>query len=156
MLFGFENGKVSKIFMKSYKTETQRKRLKNAYNNNSKIVYVDPIKEDVELVSISSIKKVLIFNTAQVSPKESRNSQGNQVMKSKNNSIMRKIKKVNQVSFQNIEYYRKNIPAIGNYLLSGDIILRLSHIEIILSFLQSFMQESYQFPQEIPAKNVRE
>ena len=142
--------------MKSYKTETQRKRLKNAYNNNSKIVYVDPIKEDVELVSISSIKKVLIFNTAQVSPKESRNSQGNQVMKSKNNSIMRKIKKVNQVSFQNIEYYRKNIPAIGNYLLSGDIILRLSHIEIILSFLQSFMQESYQFPQEIPAKNVRE
>jgi len=129
MLFGFENGKVSKIFMKSYKTETQRKRLKNAYNNNSKIVYVDPIKEDVELVSISSIKKVLIFNTAQVSPKESRNSQGNQVMKSKNNSIMRKIKKVNQVSFQNIEF---------------------------LSFLQSFMQESYQFPQEIPAKNVRE
>ena len=120
MLFGFENGKVAKIFMKSYETETQRKRLKNAYNSNSKLVFVDHIEEDVELVAISSIKKVLIFNTDQISPKESRNSQGNQVMKSKNNSIMRKIKKVNQVSFQNIEYYRKNIPAIGNYLLPGD------------------------------------
>ncbi|MFZ5517660.1 MAG: AAA domain-containing protein [Candidatus Zhuqueibacterota bacterium] len=120
MLFGFENGKVAKIFMKSYETETQRKRLKNAYNNNSKIVYIDHLKEDVELVAISSIKKILIFNTAHINPKESRNSQGNQVMKSKNNSIMQKIKKVNHVSFQNIDYYKKDIPAIGNYLLSGD------------------------------------
>jgi very-short-patch-repair endonuclease len=120
MLFGFENGKVAKIFIESYNTETQRKKLKNAYNNNSKLVFVDYVKEDVELVAISSIKKVLLFNTAQINPKESRTSQGNQVMRPKNDSIMQKIKKVNQVNFNNIEYYRKNVPATGNYLLPGD------------------------------------
>ncbi|MBD3342281.1 MAG: AAA family ATPase [Candidatus Lokiarchaeota archaeon] len=120
MLFGFENGKVAKIFMDSYKTETQRKRLKNAFNNNSKLVFIDYIKDDVELVAISSINKVLIFDTAQINPKGSKTSQGNQVMKPKNNSLMRRIKKANQVNFINIDYYKKNIPATGNYLLSGD------------------------------------
>ncbi|MBN2603266.1 MAG: AAA family ATPase [Candidatus Thermoplasmatota archaeon] len=120
MLFGFENGKVAKIFMESYKTETQRKRLKNAYNHNSRLVFIDYIENDVVLVAISSINKVVIFNTAQIIPKESRTCQGNQVMKPKNSSIMKSIKQLNQVRFKNIEYYRKNIPATGSYLKSGD------------------------------------
>ena len=120
MLFGFENGKVAKIYMHSYKTLTQRKRLKNAYNNNSKIVFIDYTETDIDLVVISSIYKVIVFNTNQISPKESKGSQGNQVIKSKNNSVMREIKKANQVTFENIEYYYKNIPAAGNYLLPQD------------------------------------
>ncbi|MFQ5750864.1 MAG: hypothetical protein ACE5HI_02610, partial [bacterium] len=120
MLFGFENGKVAKIFMDSYNTETQRKRLKNAFSKESKLVFIDYVKDDVELVAISSINKVIVFDTAQINPKGSKTSQGNQVMKAKNNSLMRKIKKANQVNFKNIEYYKKNIPATGNYLLAGD------------------------------------
>ena len=56
----------------------------------------------------------------QINPKESKGSQGNQVVKLKNNSVMREIKKTNQVTFENIEYYNKNIPATGNYLLPQD------------------------------------
>lgn len=120
MLFGFENGKVAKIYMHSYKTLTQRKRLKNAYNNNSKIVFIDYSETDIDLAVISSIYKVIVFNTNQINPKESKGSQGNQVIKLKNNSVMREIKKMNQVTFEKFEYYHKNIPAAGNYLLPQD------------------------------------
>ena len=120
MLFGFENGKVAKIYMHSYKTLTQRKRLKNAYSNISKLVFIDYAETDIDLVVISSIYKVIVFNTILINPKESKGSLGNQVIKLKNNSLMREIKKTNQVTFENIEYYTKNIPATGNYLLPQD------------------------------------
>ncbi|MDO9465153.1 MAG: AAA domain-containing protein [bacterium] len=120
MLFGFENGKVAKIYMQSYRTLTKRKRLKNAYNSNSKLVFIDYTETDIHLAVISSIYKVIVFNTNQINPKESKGAQGNQVIKSKNNSVMREIKKTNQVTFENIEYYNKNIPAAGNYLLPQD------------------------------------
>ena len=120
MLFGFENGKVSKIAMKSYETKTHRKRLKNAYNNDSKLIFCDHIRYDKELVAVSSINKVLIFNTVQINPKTSKNSQGVQVMRPKNNSLLIKIKNIEQVDFRNIDYYKKKIPATGNFLLDED------------------------------------
>ena len=120
MIFGFENGKVSKILIKSYKTKTQRKRLKNAYNDNSKLIFCDYIRNDKELVAISSINKILVFNTNQIHSKLSKCSQGAQVMRPKNKSIMVKIKDLNQVNFRNTDYYKKNIPATGNYLLDED------------------------------------
>jgi len=120
MLFGFENGKVSKIYMQSYRTLTKRKRLKNAYSNISKLVFIDNTETDIDLVVISSIYKVVIFNTTQINPKESKGSHGHQVIKLENNSIMKEIKKTNQVTFENVSYYNKNIPASGNYLLPQD------------------------------------
>lgn len=120
MLFGFENGKVAKIYMHSYKTLTQRKRLKNAYSNISKLVFIDFAKADIDLALISSINKVIVFNTIQINPKASKGSQGNQIIKLKNNSVIRRIKETNRLIFENIEYYRKNIPAVGNYLSPQD------------------------------------
>jgi len=120
MIFGFENGKVSKISMKSYETKTHRKRLKNAYNGDSNIIFCNHIRYDKDLVAISSINKILVFNTNLINPKTSRNSKGVQVMRPKNNSIMFKIMDLDQVDFKNINYYKKNIPATGNYLLEED------------------------------------
>jgi len=120
MLFGFENGKVSKILMKSYETKTHRKHLKNAYNNDSKLIFCDHIRYDKELIAISSINKILVFNTDQINPKMSKNSQGVQVMRPKNNSLLIKIKNINQVDFRDIDYYKKKIPATGNFILDED------------------------------------
>ncbi|GBE27548.1 hypothetical protein BMS3Bbin03_01475 [bacterium BMS3Bbin03] len=123
MIFGFENGKVAKVYMNSYKTVTQRKKLANAYNKKSKLLYVDHIKYDMDLVAISSVNKVLVFNTSLILAKDSRIAQGHQVMKSKKNSVMRMIKKANEVKFESVEYYRKQIPATGNYLKREDKII---------------------------------
>jgi len=121
MLFGFENGKVAKIDMSSYATKTNRRKLANAYSDVSRLVYVGWIPEDVELVAFSSINKVLIFNTSNINPKTTRNSQGVQVLRVKKGSTMIKIKRIDEVQFTDLDYYRtKNIPATGCYLKPED------------------------------------
>ncbi|HEY8462799.1 MAG TPA: DNA topoisomerase (ATP-hydrolyzing) subunit A [Bacillota bacterium] len=123
LLFAFENGKVAKVDLAGYATKTNRKKLTNAYSGLSKLVrmfYLAP-DQDLELVAFSSIKKVLIFNTAAINGKTTRDTQGVQVMKGKKGSIVTAIKTLDEVNFSDCDYYRtKNIPAIGCYLKDED------------------------------------
>lgn len=121
MIFAFENGKVAKIDLGSYATKTNRKKLANAYCGLSRLIYAAHIMEDEELVACSSLNKVLIFNTESVNPKSTRDSQGVQVLKAKKGSLMTEIKRIDEVSFKDPDYYRtKNIPAVGCYLKDED------------------------------------
>lgn len=122
LVIAFENGKVAKITLKSYQTEYNRKKLKNAFNGESKIVFIEQIENDIDLVAVSSINKVVLFNTVQINPVESRTSKGVQVMKQKDGSKTVKVKKLNQVKFSDPEYYRKSecLNVVGYYLKSGD------------------------------------
>ena len=81
---------------------------------------MEHIESDIDLIAINTIDKVLLFNTSQINPKDSAKSIGVQVIKPKANSQLKAIKKPDQVNFENLEYYRKNIPATGNYLLKND------------------------------------
>ncbi|MDK2934762.1 MAG: gyrase subunit [Clostridiales bacterium] len=119
MFFAFDNGKAAKIDLNSYATKTNRKKLANAYTDIAKLIYITYLnpEEDRELVALSSIEKVLVFNTNNVPSKTTRDSQGVQVLKSKKGSTMVKIMSIDAVQFENLDYYRtKNIPATGKYL----------------------------------------
>lgn len=118
----FQNGKAGKISMTSFETEHNRKKLKNAFNDESKLIFIEHIEDDIDLVILSSINKVVLFNTSKINPVESRTTKGVQVMKQKDNSVMTKVKKLNQVKLQNPEYYRKDesLNVVGYYLLHGD------------------------------------
>ncbi|MCX7748796.1 MAG: DNA topoisomerase (ATP-hydrolyzing) subunit A [Clostridia bacterium] len=121
ILFAFENGKIAKIDLMSYATKTNRKKLANAYSDLSPLVKIMALTEDLELVAFSSIDKVLIFNTANINPKSTRDSQGVQVLNSKKGSTMTKLKRLEEVGFKDLDYYRtKNIPATGCYLKEED------------------------------------
>lgn len=121
MLFSFQNGKSAKIPLSSYSTKTNRKKLANAYSEESPLCDIRFLSEDRELVAFSNIDKVLIFNTSSINPKTTRNSSGVQVLKSKKGSYMSKILELDQVSFADADYYRtKNIPAVGCYLKEED------------------------------------
>ena len=79
------------------------------------------IKEDIDLVATSSIRKVLVFNTVNINPKSTRDSQGVQVLTSKKGSKLVYIKTLEEMQLNNVDYYRtKNIPAIGCYLKDED------------------------------------
>ena len=121
MIFAFENGKIAKIDLNSYATKTNRKKLANAYSALSKVIYAQHILEDEELVAFSSLSKVLIFNTSNINPKSTRDSQGVQVLKEKKGSVMTSIKRLPEVAFKDLDYYRtKNIPAVGCYIKDED------------------------------------
>ncbi len=121
MLFSFENGKSAKIELESYATKTNRKKLANAYSDKSPVIDIRYLDSDVELVAYSNIKKVLIFNTNNISPKSSRDSQGVQVLKEKKGSFMCAIKSIEASGIKNPLYYRtKTIPAVGCYFREED------------------------------------
>ncbi len=122
LIVAFENGKVGKISMESYQTEYARKKLKNAFNNESRLLFTELIENDIDLVAISSIRKVILFNTAQINPVGSRTTKGVQVMKPKDGSSMIRVKRLEHTRLTEPEYYRKSegLNVVGYYLKPGD------------------------------------
>jgi len=122
LIVSFQNGKAGKISMTGFQTEHSRKKLKNAFNDESRLIFIEHIENDIDLVVVSNINKVVLFNTNLINPVESRTTKGVQVMKLKDNSIMTKVKKLSQVKLQDPEYYRKDesLNVVGYYLKAGD------------------------------------
>lgn len=121
MLFSYQSGKSAKIPLSSYATKTNRKKLANAYSELSPLCDVRFLQEDRELAAFSNIDKVLIFSTAEINAKTTRDSGGVQVLKSKKGSFMSKIRELDELNLTDPEYYRtKNIPAVGCYLKEED------------------------------------
>lgn len=121
MLFSFENGKAAKIELQSYATKTNRKKLANAYSDLAPLVDIRYLEQDTELVAYSSINKVLIFDTSNINPKTTRNSQGVQVLKEKKGSFMCSVKTLEESGIKNPDYYRtRTIPAVGCYFREED------------------------------------
>jgi DNA gyrase/topoisomerase IV subunit A len=122
LIVAFENGKIGKISMSSYRTDYHRKKLVNAFNNESKLIFIERFTDETDLVTLSNIKKVVLFNTAQINTVESRITKGVQVMKEKSGSVMIKVRRVAQTKLSDPEYYRKSdtLNAVGYYLKQGD------------------------------------
>lgn len=122
LIVGFENGKIGKIPLKAFTTETKRKKLKNAFNTESKLIFIEHFENDIDLVAISSINKVIVFNTRLIGSVDSKITKGIQVMKEKDDSTLAKVKPLSQVKFNDPEYYRKNeaLNAVGFYLKPDD------------------------------------
>jgi len=122
LIVAFENGKIGKIAMSAYSTEYKRKKLKNAFNNESPLIFIERIDADVDLVTQSNIKKVVLFNTALINPVESRTTKGVQVMKQKDGSKMIAVMRADQARLAEPEYYRKSegLNVVGYYLKKGD------------------------------------
>jgi DNA gyrase/topoisomerase IV subunit A len=124
LIVAFENGKIGKIAMNSFKTDYNRKKLKNAFNSESKLIFIELLDHDIDLVTMSSIKKIVLFNTAHINPVESRTTKGVQVMKQKDGSFMTKVKRAELTKLVEPEYYRKSegLNVVGYYLKPGDSI----------------------------------
>ena len=122
LIVAFENGKIGKISLDSFQTEYARKKLRNAFNSESRLIFIELIEHDIDLVTLSSIKKVVLFNTKQINAVGSRLTKGVQVMKPKDGSSMIKVKRLENTKLTDPEYYRKSesLNAIGFYLKPGD------------------------------------
>lgn len=122
LIVAFENGKIGKISMDSYSTEYKRKKLLNAFNNESRLIFIERIDTDIDLVAMSNIKKVVLFNTSLINPVGSRTTKGVQLMKQKDGSTMTEVKRADQALLADPEYYRKSegLNVIGYYLKKGD------------------------------------
>lgn len=123
LLVGFNNGKLAKIAFSTYRTEQNRKKLKNAYSSDAPLLFIRHSEEDIDLVASSSKNKIVLFNTSKINAVESKLSKGVWVMKLKEGSQLMGLKTVDEVRFEDPEYYRKETQlslVVGYYLKLGD------------------------------------
>ena len=122
VLFFFENGKVAKVPLNAYETKTNRKRLTGAYCDKSALVDVYAMQEDAQMALYASDGRTLIFSTAQLLPKTTRNTQGVAVLTLKKKAVLTAALPLEQSGIENPSRYRtKTIPAAGALLKPEDM-----------------------------------
>lgn len=121
VLFFFENGKVAKVSLSAYETKTNRKKLTGAYSDKSPLVSVTALDQDSQMVLYSSDGRALIFSTAQLLPKTTRNTQGVAVMNLKKKAVLTQAALLENSGIVNENRYRsKTIPTAGMLLKDED------------------------------------
>lgn len=109
----FKNGKCAKIPLSSFSTKTRRKKLQNAFSSLSEVVGMFVVSEDCDFILKSAAGKVILFNTALVLAKSTRDTQGVQVMRLTKTEL-ESVQIAQNVQIEDIERFRiKTIPAAG-------------------------------------------
>ena len=111
IIFFFENGKATKVPLTAYETKTNRKKLTKAYSDKSPLVKAMFIPEDCDVLVRSSNGYTILFNTSELVPKTTRDSQGVQIMTLKRNNVLASVERVTGSDFE--KYRVKSIPSAG-------------------------------------------
>lgn len=129
MVFAFENGKVAKVPAGAYETKTNRKKLIKAYSSKSPLAGIIYIKEDTDLVIESTNGRKLLFNTAVIASKTTKDTIGVNVMTQKKNKTVCALREYVPGEFAKPHRYRtKTLPSIGALPASEDMGEQLSLI----------------------------
>ena len=114
IIFVYENGKVAKVPMKAYETKTNRKKLSNAYSAKSKLIAVFNVQDNALIMLRTTNGRAMIFDTALLMPKATRDTIGVQVMTLKAKSTVEKAFVVDEETAEKLGKYRsKSIPVAG-------------------------------------------
>ena len=131
VLFFFENGKAAKVPLSAYETKTNRKKLTGAYSDKSPLVAVVALETDSQMALYASDGRALIFSTAQLLPKTTRNTLGVAVMTLKKKSVLSGVQTLEQSGIENQSRYRtKTIPAAGALLKPEDMQEKQEKLEL--------------------------
>ena len=121
VLFFFENGKVAKVPLSAYETKTNRKKLTGAFSDKSPVVKILSLDSDAQIAMYSSDGRAMIFSTADLLPKTTRNTIGVAVMSLKKKAVLQNALPLEQSGIENQARYRmKTIPAAGALLREED------------------------------------
>ena len=121
VLFFFENGKAAKVPLSAYETKTNRKKLIGAYSDKSPLVKAMELENDEQVVLYASDSRAVIFSTAQLLPKTTKNTQGVAVMSLKKKAALTNAVLLTESGIVNESRYRsKTIPNAGALLKEED------------------------------------
>ncbi|MGI5972988.1 MAG: DNA gyrase subunit A [Oscillospiraceae bacterium] len=121
LLFFFQNGKVARVELAAYRTQTRRKKLTGAYSDKSPLAAAYHLKEDLEMALTSSEGRCLIFHTAVLSPKTTRSTQGVNVMTLKPKYRLEAARPLADTAIQDPARYRaRSLPVAGMLLREND------------------------------------
>ena len=121
VLFFFENGKAAKVPASAYETKTNRKKLTGAYSDKSPLVAAMALASDCQLAAYTTDNRALIFSTALLTPKTTRNTQGVGVVSVKKKATLCRVALLENSGIVNQSRYRsRTLPAAGAIIKEED------------------------------------
>ena len=121
VLFFFANGKVARVMLSAYQTQTRRKKLTGAYSDKSPLVSAYLLDEEMEMAVFSTEGRCMIFHTAALTPKTTRTTQGVNVMTLKPKYQVEKALPIGQTTICHPARYRaRSLPIAGALLKEED------------------------------------
>ncbi len=121
VLFFFQNGKVARVELSAYATQSKRKKLTGAYSDKSPLVTALVLKEDAEVAVHSTDGRCLVFHTASLAPKTTRSTQGVNVLTLKGKHTLAGAELLSQSNIGNAARFRgRTLPATGSLLRPED------------------------------------
>ncbi len=121
VLFFFENGKAAKVPLSAYETKTNRKKLTGAYSDKSPLKAAIGLSADAQMAVYTSDGRCVIFSTAQLLPKATRNTQGVAVVSLKKKAVLTAAVLAESSGIVNQSRYRtRNLPSAGAVLKEED------------------------------------
>jgi DNA gyrase subunit A len=114
LLFLFENGKMAKVDLEGYKTQTKRKKLLKAYSDKSPLAAALQIPADTDVVLQASSGRHLVLHTGAIAPKTTKDTQGVAVMTLKKGHHIKSLCLLADTKLEDPNRYRtKTLPAAG-------------------------------------------
>ena len=121
LLFFFENGKVARVELSAYQTQTKRKKLTGAFSDKSPLASAMVLPEDVEMAVCSTEGRCVVFHTASLTPKSTRSTQGVNVMTLKPRYKVEWARPLSDTPIVNAARYRaRSLPIAGALLKEED------------------------------------
>ena len=121
LLFFFDNGKVARVELNAYQTQTRRKKLTGAYSDKAPLVTAFLVREDFEAAVYTTEGRCMIFHTSALNPKTTRTTQGVNIMTLKPKYRVEKVLPLDQTSIVNLARYRaRSLPVNGALLKEED------------------------------------
>lgn len=122
MVIVFENGKAARFDIKSFDTKQNRKRLTAAYSDKSPAVAFFHIEDDEDITLFSTANRALSINTAVLSVKTTRSTQGVQVMVLRGSHRIIRVCFSKDAGFADAKRYAsRTIPSIGALLKDEEL-----------------------------------
>ena len=121
LIFVFANGKIARVELSAYQTQTRRKKLTGAYSDKAPLAAAFLVREDFELAVYSSDGRCMVFHTALLAPKTTRTTQGVNVMTLKPKRVVEKALPLGETAIVNAARYRaRSLPVAGALLKEED------------------------------------
>ena len=116
VLIGYEDGKVAKIDIDSYRTKQNRSVLKNGYADKSALLFDILGTENVDIIAFADNKKVVLMNTETINSKSAKTTQGVTFIKLKDGCTVEKYEFAEKSELPEKEYYRLKSAGTGKYI----------------------------------------
>ncbi len=121
ILFVFENGKAAKVERSAYATKSNRRKLTGAYSDKSPLKSIILLSEEAEIAVYATDGRALVFSSALLAAKTTRNTQGVAVMSLKRKSLVNNAALLSQTGIVNRRRYSvRTLPAPGSLLQAQD------------------------------------